>query len=392
MNECNNAGRALFAPSPFGGPPRSLARVSRQPAEANSAKGPRQADGVPGAARAVADGYQVLPSDIVKYHLGLLRRSSSLLKSCTLRRVLRLLQTFLDSHSHFDAQRVISRVVYNAEERACACSEAAVKVVRRWVFSGYLARPLCPDSALTRAAVRFARSLARSLVRSLARYTVTHSDETGVLTTSVGAEYDARALNSLKQQLFRDRVLGERVLNEDAQRGYTLVLYAYVAGKRLLWPCPPAVRSYIFQRWVLISADVLRTPSPCLSLALRALLVRSLVRCRDMNLVVESILHADADLLESLKDRTSVEVHLESDSFEDLDEVVVFAQVLGDRSTWALGASDSSKNRLVTLRDKLAAAMYSFLVLQKDKKNDACGEACNVSCSLGSSLIESLDD
>jgi len=383
MNECNNAGRALFAPSPFGGPPRSLARVSRQPAEANSAKGPRQ-----------ADGYQVLPSDIVKYHLGLLRRSSSLLKSCTLRRVLRLLQTFLDSHSHFDAQRVISRVVYNAEERACACSEAAVKVVRRWVFSGYLARPLCPDSALTRAAVRFARSLARSL----ARYTVTHSDETGVLTTSVGAEYDARALNSLKQQLFRDRVLGELVLNEDAQRGYTLVLYAYVAGKRLLWPCPPAVRSYIFQRWVLISADVLRTPSPspCLSLALRALLVRSLVRslvrCRDMNLVVESILHADADLLESLKDRTSVEVHLESDSFEDLDEVVVFAQVLGDRSTWALGASDSSKNRLVTLRDKLAAAMYSFLVLQKDKKNDACGEACNVSCSLGSSLVESLDD
>ena len=238
--------------------------------------------------------------------------------------------------------------------------------------------------------------LVRSLARSLARYTVTHSDETGVLTTSVGAEYDARALNSLKQQLFRDRVLGELVLNEDAQRGYTLVPYAYVAGKRLLWPCPPAVRSYIFQRLVLISADELRTPSPCLSLALRALLVRSLVRslvrCRDMNLVVESILHADADLLESLKDRTSVEVHLESDSFEDLDEVVVFAPSLGDRSTWALGASDSSKNRLVTLRDKLAAAMYSFLVLQKDKKNDACGEACNVSCSLGSSLIESLDD
>ena len=166
MNECNNAGRALFAPSPFGGPPRSLARVSRQP----SAKGPRQADGVPGAARAVADGYQVLPSDIVKYHLGLLRRSSSLLKSCTLRRVLRLLQTFLDSHSHFDAQRVISRVVYNAEERACACSEAAVKVVRRWVFCGYLARPLCPDSALTRAAVRFARSLARSLARQVHRH------------------------------------------------------------------------------------------------------------------------------------------------------------------------------------------------------------------------------
>jgi len=151
MNECNNAGRTLFAPSPFGGPPRSLARVSRQPAVANSAKGPRQ-----------ADGYQLLPIDIAKYHLGLLRRSSSLLKSCTLRRGRRLLHTFLDSHSHFDAQRVISRVVYNAEERSSACSEAAGKVVRRWVFSGYLAHPLCPDSALTRAAVRFARSLARS--------------------------------------------------------------------------------------------------------------------------------------------------------------------------------------------------------------------------------------
>ena len=164
MNECNNAGRALFAPSPFGGPPRSLARVSRQPAEANSAKGPRQADGVPGAARAVADGYQVLPSDIVKYHLGLLRRSSSLLKSCTLRRVLRLLQTFLDSHSHFDAQRVISRVVYNAEERACACSEAAVKVVRRWVFSGSRS-PFVPrlgPHSYCRALCSVARSLARS--------------------------------------------------------------------------------------------------------------------------------------------------------------------------------------------------------------------------------------
>ncbi|MEO2191605.1 MAG: staygreen family protein, partial [bacterium] len=184
----------------------------------------------------------------------------------------------------------------------------------------------------------------------LRRYTVTHSDETGVLTTSVGSEYDQVQLRSLKQRLFRDCIRGDLVKKSAAY--YVLHLYAYVAGKYLIWPCPAAVRSYIFQR--------------------------------DINLVVESIVHADAGYLEAAQADTKVLLHLESDSQDFANETILFASVLGDRSTWALGASDSSKLRLTNLWERAAAAAYSFLVLRQDMKNDACGEACNVSCSLDS--------
>ena len=103
-----------------------------------------------------------------------------------------------------------------------------------------------------------------------------------------------------------------------------------------------------------------------------------------MNLVVESMVYADRDYLQAVQTDTQVLVHLESDSRAFENETMVFARVLGDRSTWALGASDSSKLRLTNIWHRIAAAMYSFLVLQKDRKNNACGEACNVSCSLDS--------
>ena len=274
------------------------------------------------------------PSEVVKFHLGLLRRSSTLLKSSAIRRILRLLQSYLDAHSAFDARRVISRVAYDAndeddaDEAASSARGAAEMRVRT---EGDACSGAYPRSAVLR------------------RYTVTHSDETGVLTTSVGSEYDQVQLRSLKQRLFRDCIRGDLVKKS---AGHELHMYAYVAGKYLIWPCPAAVRSYIFQR--------------------------------DINLVVESIVHADAGYLEAAQADTKVLLHLESDSQDFANETILFASVLGDRSTWALGASDSSKLRLTNLWERAAAAAYSFLVLRQDMKNDACGEACNVSCSLDS--------
>jgi len=256
------------------------------------------------------------------------------------------LQSYLDAHSAFDARRVISRVAYDAydaddaddaddaedaddaDEAASSARGAAEMRVRT---EGDACSGAYPRSAVLR------------------RYTVTHSDETGVLTTSVGSEYDQVQLRSLKQRLFRDCIRGDLVKKS---AGHELHMYAYVAGKYLIWPCPAAVRSYIFQR--------------------------------DINLVVESIVHADAGYLEAAQADTKVLLHLESDSQDFANETILFASVLGDRSTWALGASDSSKLRLTNLWERAAAAAYSFLVLRQDMKNDACGEACNVSCSLDS--------
>ena len=226
----------------------------------------------------------------------------------------------MDSHSAFDAHKVISRVMY---------SDKDVEVEVGGTLDG------------------------GSVMR---RYTVTHDDETGVLSTSAGREFNADQLGSLKQQLFRDRVLGELMFNPIDQR-YELHLHAYVSGKHLWWPCPPAVRSFIFQR--------------------------------DMNLVVESILHADGEYLNAFRmhAHTAVFVHLESDSHEDFNEVMVFADVLGDKTTWALGASAISKRRLA-FWDRCAAALYSWAVLEKDRANHACGVACDVSCSLDDRVME----
>ena len=301
----------------------------------NAGQSPARPDRISALASLEGSEHRPRPSEVVKFHLGLLRRSSTLLKSSAIRRILRLLQSYLDAHSAFDARRVISRVAYDADDaddadKAASSARGAAEMRVR--TEGDACSGAYPRSAVLR------------------RYTVTHSDETGVLTTSVGSEYDQVQLRSLKQRLFRDCIRGDLVKKSAAY--YVLHLYAYVAGKYLIWPCPAAVRSYIFQR--------------------------------DINLVVESIVHADAGYLEAAQADTKVLLHLESDSQDFANETILFASVLGDRSTWALGASDSSKLRLTNLWERAVAAAYSFLVLRQDMKNDACGEACNVSCSLDS--------
>jgi len=50
------------------------------------------------------------------------------------------------------------------------------------------------------------------------RYTLTHSDVTGELFLTIGADYDRRALRGLQVRLERDEVLGEWVLSDSGPR------------------------------------------------------------------------------------------------------------------------------------------------------------------------------
>ena len=50
------------------------------------------------------------------------------------------------------------------------------------------------------------------------RYTLTHSDRTGHLSVSIGADYDTRALQALQVRLERDEVLGEWVVEDGVPR------------------------------------------------------------------------------------------------------------------------------------------------------------------------------
>lgn len=59
------------------------------------------------------------------------------------------------------------------------------------------------------------------------RYTLTHSDVTGDLFLSIGAEYDRKQISGFYTRLMRDEVLAE--LTEDAQ-GMSLHVYCHVSG------------------------------------------------------------------------------------------------------------------------------------------------------------------
>jgi len=50
------------------------------------------------------------------------------------------------------------------------------------------------------------------------RYTFTHSDRTGDLFLSIGADYDREALGALQVRVERDEVLGEWVLDNEGPR------------------------------------------------------------------------------------------------------------------------------------------------------------------------------
>ena len=60
------------------------------------------------------------------------------------------------------------------------------------------------------------------------RYTLTHSDFTGELFLTIGADFDLAALNKWQTRLMRDEVVGEWCLD-----GPTLQLSCHVSGKGL---------------------------------------------------------------------------------------------------------------------------------------------------------------
>jgi len=59
------------------------------------------------------------------------------------------------------------------------------------------------------------------------RYTLTHSDSTGELFLSIGAEYDQKQISGFYTRLMRDEVLAE--LKDDGQ-GISLHVYCHVSG------------------------------------------------------------------------------------------------------------------------------------------------------------------
>ena len=59
------------------------------------------------------------------------------------------------------------------------------------------------------------------------RYTLTHSDVTGDLYLSVGADYDIESISGFYTRLMRDEVLAEWCKNEN---GFSLHVYCHVTG------------------------------------------------------------------------------------------------------------------------------------------------------------------
>lgn len=136
------------------------------------------------------------------------------------------------------------------------------------------------------------------------RYTLTHNDLTGSLTLSVGSEYNKDQLSGWYTRILRDEVLAEwTVAWCDVRQSHmpALHVYCHVSGEEM-WPAPPGLRSFIFQR--------------------------------EMTLVLDTIAYADRDMLAMNPDmaHAGVYVHLAS-NLECLDQVVAWGSI-GDRSSW----------------------------------------------------------
>ncbi|KAL4427829.1 hypothetical protein ABPG75_001918 [Micractinium tetrahymenae] len=153
------------------------------------------------------------------------------------------------------------------------------------------------------------------------RYTLTHNDVTGSLQLSIGREYNRQQLDGWYTRIVRDEILAEWQDTAPPAAGRTcaagggrdprpsLHVYCHVSGEEL-WPAPPQLRSFIFQR--------------------------------EMTLVLDTIAHAEGGpggLLAAAPSLRSapVYVHLRSD-LPALDRVVEWG-VLGDRSTWRTAQS-----------------------------------------------------
>lgn len=74
---------------------------------------------------------------------------------------------------------------------------------------------------------RFLRGVSLKEFRVPRRYTLTHSDITGVLFLSVGSDYDKRAISGLYVRLMRDEVVAEWLQGE---AGMSLHVYCHVSG------------------------------------------------------------------------------------------------------------------------------------------------------------------
>ncbi|PRW56547.1 Histone-lysine N-methyltransferase ASHR1 [Chlorella sorokiniana] len=153
------------------------------------------------------------------------------------------------------------------------------------------------------------------------RYTLTHNDVTGSLQLSIGREYNRDQLDGWYTRMLRDEILAEwretaapvrsssNGSSSDGEGGGwrsapqpSLHVYCHVSGEEL-WPAPPALRSFIFQR--------------------------------EMALVLDTIMHAERDMLLAVMPTLAdapVYVHLHSD-IPALDRVLEWGR-LGDRASW----------------------------------------------------------
>ena len=85
------------------------------------------------------------------------------------------------------------------------------------------------------------------------RYTLTHSDFTGDLFLSVGADYDKKSISGFYTRIMRDEVLAEWCEDED---GFSLHVYCHVSGGLVLGR--PAWRLSIFKREMPLVLEAIR--------------------------------------------------------------------------------------------------------------------------------------
>jgi Staygreen protein len=85
------------------------------------------------------------------------------------------------------------------------------------------------------------------------RYTLTHSDRSGALFLTIGADFDRRALHSLQVRLMRDEVLGEWIHGDDREPRLELHMAAQ-GGVPLFGTADARVRIFRSYRSLVLSA------------------------------------------------------------------------------------------------------------------------------------------
>ena len=85
------------------------------------------------------------------------------------------------------------------------------------------------------------------------RYTLTHSDSTGDLFLTIGADYDRRQISGFYTRLMRDEVLAE--LKNDGQE-ISLLIYCHVSGGLVFGPA--GWRNGIFRHHMRMVLEALR--------------------------------------------------------------------------------------------------------------------------------------